>query len=113
MTNYSKKLESLKETLNELMGKASGIEKFSEFIKVADATGKLDSKTKLLMSLAIAITVRCESCIMWYTDALINSEVTEEEIIETIKIAVVMGGGPALMYGLKAYEIALEFLGKK
>ncbi|WP_341871634.1 carboxymuconolactone decarboxylase family protein [Thermotoga maritima] len=37
---------------------------------------------------------------------------TEEEILDTIKVAVCMGGGPALMYGLKAYEIALEFLGK-
>jgi alkylhydroperoxidase/carboxymuconolactone decarboxylase family protein YurZ len=35
------------------------------------------------------------------------------EILDTIKVAVCMGGGPALAYSVKAYEIAKEILEKR
>jgi len=65
------------------------------------------------MSLAIAIAVRCEPCILWHTDAAVKAGAKLEEILEAIKVAVCMGGGPALMYALKAYNIAKEYLTKK
>ncbi|MBO8160880.1 MAG: carboxymuconolactone decarboxylase family protein [Thermosipho sp. (in: Bacteria)] len=113
MANYRKKLEDVKKILREVMEKASGIEKFGEYIHIAEAPGKLDTKTKELMSLGIAIAIRCEPCIMWHTEAALKAGADEEDILDTIKVAVCMGGGPALMYGLKAYEIALEFLEEK
>jgi len=33
-----------------------------------------------------------------------------DEIVEVLEIAVVMGGGPSLAYGVKAYKAAKELL---
>jgi AhpD family alkylhydroperoxidase len=106
------KLEQIQKQLQEIIGKAPEIGKFAEYVHMAESTKALDTKTKELISLGIAVAVRCEPCIVWHTGAAVKAGATEEEILDTIKVAVCMGGGPALMYGLKAYEIALEFLGK-
>ncbi|PLV59121.1 carboxymuconolactone decarboxylase family protein [Thermotoga sp. KOL6] len=106
------KLEEIRKQLQELIGKASEIGKFAEYVHAAESPKTLDTKTKELISLGIAIAVRCEPCIIWHTEAAVKAGATEEEILDVIKVAVCMGGGPALMYSLRAYEIAMEFLGK-
>ncbi len=113
MASYKEKLSEIKEKLGEVLDKTPELGKFAEYIHVAEAPNELETKVKELISLGIAIAVRCEPCIMWHTEAAVNAGATEGEILDVIKVAVCMGGGPSLMYGLKAYEIALEFLGKK
>jgi len=113
MAGYKEKLSEVKKILGEVLNKAPELGKFAEYIHAAEAPGALETKLKELISLGIAVAVRCEPCIMWHTEAAINAGATEEEILDVIKVAVCMGGGPALMYGLKAYEVALEFLSKK
>lgn len=109
MSEYKDKLIELKEDLRELMLKAPELAKFGEFVKIAESTNVLDEKTKELITVGIAVALRCEPCIMWHIDAALNAGATSEEILETIKVAVAMGGGPALMYGIKAYEILKEY----
>jgi len=41
-------------------------------------------------------------------DAL-SAGATEEEILETIGSAILMGGGPAVMYGCEAWEALKQF----
>ena len=41
-------------------------------------------------------------------DAL-EAGASREEILETIGVAIVMGGGPSLMYGAEAYEALDQF----
>ncbi|PLV57694.1 carboxymuconolactone decarboxylase [Thermotoga sp. SG1] len=106
------KTQQIRKQLQEVIGKAPEIGKFAEYVHVAESPKALDTKTKELISLGIALAVRCEPCIVWHTEAAVRVGTTEEEILDTIKVAVCMGGGPALMYGLKAYEVALEFLEK-
>tara|TARA_R110002051_G_scaffold104456_3_gene177126 strand:+ start:650 stop:865 length:216 start_codon:yes stop_codon:yes gene_type:complete len=67
------------------------------------ADGVLTSKTKELISLGIAITVRCDGCIAFHVHDALKSKATSEEILETIGMAVMMGGGPVLMYGCEAF----------
>ena len=45
-------------------------------------------------------------------DAVIKAGADEGDILEAIKVAVAMGGGPSLMYGIKAYDIMKDFLNK-
>ena len=59
----------------------------------AVADGALSLKVKELMALAIGITVRCDGCIAYHVN---------EEIVETIGVAIMMGGGPSVMYGTEA-----------
>jgi alkylhydroperoxidase/carboxymuconolactone decarboxylase family protein YurZ len=42
--------------------------------------------------------------------AALETGATQEEIVETIGVAVVMGGGPSIVYGDKAYKAMKEML---
>lgn len=77
---------------------------FSELAKAAIKPGALDSKTKELMALAIGIAARCDGCIGFHTEAAIRYGATREEIVETIGVAVYMGGGPSYVYGGQVLE---------
>ncbi|RLF64750.1 MAG: carboxymuconolactone decarboxylase family protein [Thermoplasmata archaeon] len=110
--NWKSTLEELKKKTKELVGSAPELSKFLSYVEAAEEPRALDTKTKELISLAIAVVVRCEPCILWHCEAAINAGATKEEILDALKVAVVMGGGPALMYAVKAYEIAEEFLKK-
>jgi AhpD family alkylhydroperoxidase len=108
--SYSNDLDEFKETMGALMKEAPELEQFAGFIHSAEATATIDHKTKELMSLAIGVAVRCDHCILWHTDAALEAGATHDEIVDTLKIAVVMGGGPAMTYAVDAYEtlLALE-----
>ena len=61
-------------------------------------TGKLDSKTRELISLAVAVTARCDGCIVVHTDAALKHGATREEIIEALGVAITVNAGAALVY---------------
>jgi AhpD family alkylhydroperoxidase len=70
-------------------------------------TGHLDAKTRELISLAVAVTTRCDGCIVVHTDAAIKQGASKEEIAEALGVAVAMNAGAALIYSarvLDAYE---------
>lgn len=66
--------------------------------------GALDAKQKELIALAIGISKQCVDCIGFHVQAAIAKGATRDEVAETISVAVMMGGGPAYMYGVKALE---------
>ena len=66
--------------------------------------GKLDLKTKELIALACGISRLCEGCITHHTKAAKKAGATIDEIHATVDVCVLMGGGPASVYGLKAVE---------
>mgnify|MGYP000085036254 CR=1 FL=1 len=75
--------------------------------------GKISDKTKELIAVGIAIAIRCEGCIAFYIKDTLKAGASREEIIETIGVAVMMGDGPALMYGCEALQALQEFLEKR
>lgn len=109
MTKTSE-LSSFKRSLGELIDEAPELAQFTEFVESAEATAALDHKTKELLSLAVGVVTRCDHCILWHTDAALEAGASHDEIIDTLKVAVVMGGGPAMTYAVAAYEtlLALE-----
>lgn len=104
----SEELAEFKESLGSLVEEAPELEEFVGFVESAEATSVLDHKTKELLSLAIGVVTRCDHCILWHTDAALEAGATHEEIIDALKVAVVMGGGPAMTYAIVAYETLLE-----
>lgn len=64
----------------------------------------LDVKTRELIALGIGISKQCLDCIGFHVRAAIKAGATREEVSATISVAVMMGGGPATMYGSKALE---------
>ena len=77
---------------------------FSALASAASGPGVLDMKTKELIALAIGIAGRCDGCIGFHTAAAIKHGATRDEVLETIGMAIYMGGGPSYVYGAQALE---------
>ena len=43
-------------------------------------TGKLDEKTRQLISLAVAVTTRCDGCIVFHSEAALKAGASKEEL---------------------------------
>lgn len=80
---------------------------FSAMASAATKDGVLDKKTKELIALALGVASRCDGCIGFHVQTLIKLGSSREELLETLGMAIYMGGGPSLMYAadaLRAYE---------
>ncbi|GAB4392012.1 MAG: carboxymuconolactone decarboxylase family protein [Gammaproteobacteria bacterium] len=77
---------------------------FTSLSKAATKDGALDKKTKELIALAIGVAKQCDGCIGFHTQALARLGATQAEVMETLGMAVYMGGGPALMYAAEALQ---------
>lgn len=110
MKNYPEHYAHIQELLNnlgkELPGPMSG---FSQLHQEAISNGALSTKIKELIALAIAITVRCDGCITFHVHDAIKTGATHEEIVEAIGVAVLMGGGPSVVYGSEALEALVQY----
>ena len=102
---YYQKMVGLMEQLGEAIPKTMGT--YNRLHRVTTAEGALSYKVKELMALAIGISVRCDGCIAYHINKALQAGATYEEITETIGVAILMGGGPAVMYGCEALA-ALE-----
>jgi AhpD family alkylhydroperoxidase len=90
----------------ELAGPMGG---FASLHKAATAKGALDTKTKELIALGIAVAVRCDSCIAFHMHDVLAAGATRAEVLETLGVAVMMGGGPAAMYASDAFAALEQF----
>ena len=52
--------------------------------------------------LAIAIAQRCEGCVVYHTKQSLRKGAVRDEILDTIAVAIEMGGGPATVFGADA-----------
>jgi AhpD family alkylhydroperoxidase len=64
----------------------------------------LDLKAKELIAVACGVSRLCEGCIVHHVKAAKNAGATLEELQDTLDVCVLMGGGPASVYGKKALE---------
>lgn len=82
---------------------------FGEMSKAAMATGALETSFKELTALAIGIVHGCDGCIASHARAAVRAGATREEAAETIGVAIMMHGGPATIYGARAFTAFCEF----
>lgn len=68
------------------------------------ANSKLGEKTRQLISLAVAVTTRCDGCITFHTEAALKAGATREEIAESLGVAMAMNAGAALIYSVRAMD---------
>lgn len=78
---------------------------FSKLHDAGSKDGALSFKHKELIALGIGIYARCEGCIVMHIQDAIKAGASHDEIVETIGTAIYMGGGPAVVYGTKAFAI--------
>ncbi|WP_088311399.1 carboxymuconolactone decarboxylase family protein [Novosphingobium sp. B 225] len=94
------------------LGAPDVMKSFSAMASAATASGALDSKTKELMTMAIAVAIRCDGCVAFHAKAALQHGATREEIMETMGLAIYMGAGPSLMYAAQAVEAYDQFAAK-
>ena len=82
---------------------------FAALHGAAFSPGVLDTKTKELIALAIAVNTQCDGCIASHARAAAKNGATLEEAAEAIGVTLLMGGGPASIYAPRAYAAFLEF----
>src|SRR6202022_3455592 len=72
--------------------------------RAGQKTGHLDEKTRELIALAVAITLRCDGCIAVHTAAARERGATREEIAEVLGVAVSVNAGAAVVYSTRALD---------
>lgn len=82
---------------------------FGEMSKAALAPGAMETKTKELMAMAIGVVHGCDGCIASHARGAVRAGATKEEAAEAIGVAIFMNGGPATVYGARAYTAFCEF----
>jgi AhpD family alkylhydroperoxidase len=73
------------------------------------AEGALDTRTKELIAFAIAVDECCDGCISAHAHAAVRHGATPAEAAEAIGVVILMRGGPATIYGPRAYAAFNEF----
>ena len=109
--DYSKNYNNLTKLIDEIGTKIPETMKgFNALHKASISEGVLPSKTKEIIALGIAIAVRCDGCIAFHVHDALKAGASSEEIMETISVAILMGGGPALVFGCEAMEALEQFV---
>ena len=67
-------------------------------------SGALDAKTRELVALAVAVTVRCDGCITTHVDLARRQGATVDEITDALGIAVMVNAGAALVYSARTLD---------
>jgi AhpD family alkylhydroperoxidase len=82
---------------------------FGELHHAAFAAGALDTKTKELIAMAIGVVEGCDGCIASHAQAAARAGASRQEAAEAIGVTFLMKGGPATIYGPRAYDAFCEF----
>jgi AhpD family alkylhydroperoxidase len=82
---------------------------FMKLLRVSERSGALDHKTKELISLALAVAAHCDGCIAVHVAKALQAGATRDEIMESTFVAVLMGGGPAMVYAKLVHDAVMEY----
>ncbi|MBU3701470.1 MAG: carboxymuconolactone decarboxylase family protein [Acidimicrobiia bacterium] len=75
----------------------------------AMAPGALDARTKELLALAMAVTLRCDGCIASHARGAAAKGATPEEVAEALGVTLLMSGGPGTVYAPRAFDAFMEY----
>jgi len=73
------------------------------------ADGELPPKMRELIALSIAVTKQCDGCIAAHARGAAQRGATSQEVAEAIGVAILMNGGPATVWGPRAFAAFEEF----
>ena len=114
ITNYPERLRDVRNNSQTLAAaQPSVMAAFEKFHQAAIATGALDKKTKELIALAVSVTAGCDDCIAHHVNDAIGAGATREEFADALGVAVLMGGGPGMIYASHAIEAVDQFFATK
>ena len=82
------------------------------YVELSSAGQKKDllgAKTRELIALAVAVTLRCDGCITVHSEAAIRRGASKEEIAEALGVAMAVNAGAALVYSTRVMDAVKEY----
>ncbi|MDA8095866.1 MAG: carboxymuconolactone decarboxylase family protein [Betaproteobacteria bacterium] len=101
-------VESLTQQLKEKY--PAEINAFLNFMQKAEAGPALSVKQKELINVALSVAAQCGWCIALHVRHAADAGAGRDEVVEAAFMAVLMHGGPALMYLTPLWRALEEFL---
>jgi AhpD family alkylhydroperoxidase len=101
-TEYRKQLQG---SIAEL-GRANpdAIRGYRSLVGAHSTKGSLDAKTRELVALAVAVTLRCDGCIATHTELARKHGASVEEIADALGIAMMVNTGATLVYSARTLD---------
>lgn len=106
LSSIQQNMMALGKECPEFMGAFKGL------MDAIENKGPLDLKTVELILIGIAVAKQCSYCIEIHIAKGLKAGLTREEILSAAQLAVLMGGGPALMYTMQVVLETLDSLSK-
>jgi AhpD family alkylhydroperoxidase len=108
--NWPEMANELSGAIKEVrLGAPDVMKAFGAMAQAATKSGALDTKTKELIALAIAVAIRCDGCVAFHAQSAVKHGASRAEMMETMGMALYMGAGPSLMYAAQAVEAYDQF----
>jgi AhpD family alkylhydroperoxidase len=113
-TSFPDQLQRIKGNM-AILGKSqpATMKAFSDLHHAVATPGALDFKTKELIALAIGVSLRCDGCIAFHTHDALQAAATPEEVAEALGVAVLMCGGPSVIYATHVVEAVEQFMNRE
>ncbi len=101
-------MKELEKNIKEVGKERPEVQAFLEFTGKLMAPSALDLKTKELISVAIAVYIKCKYCIVTHVYNALKAGATKDEVMEAALVAVEFGGGPAMSYSVTLVSEAIK-----
>ena len=93
-----------------------GIKRFFNLDTAAYRDGALDARTKELLGLVASMVLRCNDCIDYHVIQCVNAGWSDEEIVDAMNVALVVGGSiviPHLRHAVETLDLLREERGER
>jgi|TARA_A100001391_G_scaffold205447_1_gene206370 AhpD family alkylhydroperoxidase len=112
MLDWKEYRGEVKGRVGELRGLVPEVMKgYGQLAMAGEKSVHLDAKTRELISLAVAVTTRCDGCIASHVEAALAHGAKKEELAEALGVAIAMNAGAALVYSARTLD-AFENMSK-
>src|SRR5246127_86160 len=100
--NYRKQLAAGVKEIGQLSPET--IKGYMALSAAGQKNNLLGPKMRELISLAVAVTLRCDGCITVHTEAAVRHGASREEIAEALAVATTINAGATLVYSARVLD---------
>lgn len=105
MLDWNEYRKQIAMTIGEMGRLSPDLVKGYRTIATSHATkGTLDAKTRELIALAVAVTVKCDGCITVHVEQARRHGATADEITDALGVAVMVNAGAAMVYSARTLD---------
>ncbi|HVB54180.1 MAG TPA: carboxymuconolactone decarboxylase family protein [Candidatus Acidoferrales bacterium] len=110
MPDYPQVLKDLSTPISELRQAIPEVwAGYTQTHRAVMVDGALSAKHKELVALAISIVKRCDGCVAAHARGAARQGASSQEVAEAIGVTLLLEGGPATVWGPRAWEAYQQF----